>query len=284
MKVVSFCLSFTPFLLPAMPMVVTHGDHDSIKIEIDLRIDGIAKRFQIDTGANTTHIHQDQTNSHYPSEGKSVKNGASGTKMNCDLIRPQEIHMGPLSFQNQQIQRCELPVEEFNNLGIDLLDRKILYFNFQKKELGISEISKESGVAYEPIERLDKGHLKMKIRIGENEIMAIFDTGAQLTAVDTKFVKNHPDLFRSIRKEIVGNDVGGNQLALDIYHVHKIQVGSMEFLNLKVVAFDFPEGLRQYLGDDTSFILGTNAITQANWVVDLIQNRWALIPRNGEQP
>lgn len=44
---------------------------------------------------------------------------------------------------------------------------------------------------------------------------------------------------------------------------------------LRVVSFKFPKQMREGMGAVPA-ILGTNVIGQANWIFDLVKNKWTL--------
>lgn len=257
------------------PLIVTPGDLKSVKIEIDLKIDGIARRFQFDTGADRTMVMQDEKTSLYPSEGKASSGGASGVRFECDLIRPRTISFGDRDVLDHHVRRCDLATSSFDNMGVDLLDGQVFQLDFAGNELRL--LTDISFSHPETLVRLGKGHLKMAAKLGGQSLNAIFDTGAQLTSVDSEFVQKNPDLFKKVVSQETGHDISGKPVILDIYELVSVDFGDLHLESVQVAAFDFGD-LRTYLGADAPLILGANAIVQANWQLDLKLNQWAVSP------
>ena len=60
---------------------------------------------------------------------------------------------------------------------------------------------------------------------------------------------------------------------MKLYRADKLIVGSQTFRNLTMLAFDFGV-VHQHLSMDVDFILGVNAIRQANWSFDPAHAAW----------
>jgi len=260
----------------AAPLIITPGDLNSYRIDIDLQFDGQAKRFQLDTGANTSMVAPDSQTLTYSSEGKAQLEGAAGQPFECDLIRPNAISIDSLVVNDHQLKRCDLADHSFNNLGLDILKGQIIELNFKSNTLTLVNKISENWIL-SPITRLEKGHLKIGATINETKLNVLFDTGAQLTAVDTQFVEKNPELFTLIASEEIGRDITGKPVFMKFYELSKIQIGALPIERLTVAAFDFGK-LRNYIGENAPIILGTNAIIQANWIFDLASNQWAVLP------
>jgi hypothetical protein len=84
-------------------------------------------------------------------------------------------------------------------------------------------------------------------------------------------------MFKFILETEQGRDVAGNPVYMKIYEVRNIKLGGLKLEKITVAAFDFGD-LRKYLGADTPFIIGANAIVHANWILDLKSNKWSAQP------
>lgn len=273
--IVSFFLFGTSRVMAA-PIVVTPGDIGSYKIEIEVQVDGRARSFQLDTGANTSMVTADEQTLGYPSLGKASSKGASGIPIECDLIAPNVVSFDEVSIKDPQLRRCDLRDHSSNNLGLDLLSGGILLFDFYNNTLTV-ETSAPRSWNPKVITRLSKGHLKIPASLGGQFSSVIFDTGAQLSAVDLKFAQDNPAVFKFLRSDEVGRDIGGHPVLMHVFELMNLEVGSLKLSNVTVLGFEFGE-LRDYLGEDTPFILGANAIIKANWHIDLIANQWDVNP------
>lgn len=260
-------------VVAATPLYVQPGDSGSIKMDIDLEVDGQTRRFQFDTGGSSTMLNPDEQALLYISEGKTKMMGASGMKFECDLVRPAKIAIGTFELKDFQVRRCDLGANSFNNMGIDLLDQQVFGLDFKTNELTIDA---SIGTSTYALQRLQNGHLKMPVKVQALELNAIFDTGAQLTAVDTAFVQANPTLFTAVRGENVTN-ISGRKVQAQFYEMAELDVGDLHLERVRVLAFDF-SGFTSYFGQNTPVILGANAIVQANWVFDLRKNIWSVSP------
>lgn len=275
--IVSFFLFGTSTVMAA-PIVVTPGDLGSYKIEIDVQVDGRTRPFQLDTGANTSMVAADEETLKYSSTGKARSKGASGIPIECDLIVPGNVSFDSVSIGNPQLRRCDLGVHNFNNLGLDFLQGSILSLDFESKALTADAVLPTS---WNPkvLTRLSKGHLTIPVKLGGQNYGALFDTGAQLSAVDLKFAQSNPAIFKLIQSDEVVRNIGGHPILMHVFEIVDLEVGSLKLANITVLGFEFGE-IRDYLGEDAPFILGTNAIIRANWQIDLISNQWDVQPHN----
>lgn len=274
MKLLFAIAFFITYSATAAPLIITPGDLNSYRIDVDLQFDGLSKRFQLDTGANTSMVAPDSQTSTYLSEGKVQLEGAAGQPFECDLISANTISIDALTVNKLQFKRCDLGIHSFHNLGLDLFRGQIIELDFKTNTLSLPTKIAE-GWTLHPLIRLDRGHLKIDANINDMKLKVLFDTGAQLTAVDIQFVENNPELFTLIDSQEAGHDITGKPIFMKFYELTKIQIGAMVFEKTTVAAFDFGK-LRNYLGENTPIILGANAIIQANWIFDLVSNQWAV--------
>lgn len=262
-------------LAESEPLIVTAGDMGSYTVEVDAALDGQWRRFQLDTGANSTIVTADEQTFAYPSTGKAMHRGAAGVTVECEVILPDELRLASLKVVQPAISRCDHGFAGFNNLGLDVIDGKIVEFDFQHSILQFQMTSSENR-NWHLLKRYEKGHLGIAVQFGGLLRGAVFDTGAQLSAVDKDFVLAHPEMFTRLQSESPVGNVTGKPVAADFYELNEIAVERLRLKKLVVIAFDFGPDLRQYFGSETPFILGTNAIVKANWILDLKANRWAV--------
>jgi hypothetical protein len=97
-----------------------------------------------------------------------------------------------------------------------------------------------------------------------------------MTLIDAQFVAQNPDLFKFI-ESTTGEDFSGSKLDTTDYIVAKLKIGSREFTDVRVAAYDFGS-YRKYFGTDTPIILGNNIITHLNWILDLQSSVWSIDP------
>lgn len=257
------------------PLIVTSGDMGSYTIEIDAAVDGQWRRFQLDTGANSTIVTADEQTFSYPSTEKAMHRGAAGVAVECEVIRPDELRVASLQVVRPAISRCDHGFTGFNNMGLEVIAGQIVELNFQHSIMQFHVTSPEDQ-NWRALKRHANGHLGILVQAGGVERGAIFDTGAQLSAVDKEFVLAHPEMFTPLPSQTPVSNITGKPVAADFYELNEIAIEGLKVKKLVVIAFDFGPDLRQYFGSDTPFILGTNVIVKANWILDLKANRWAV--------
>ncbi len=260
------------------PLMISSGDLDSKIIEMDLIFNGELRTFQVDTGANSSLVTLYALTQKYPSVGKSKIEGAAGISTSCDIINIENVIFDEFIFNDQNFLRCDFEGKQtLNNLGLDFFKKHMWSFNFENKSLSIlNESQFEENKHFYPIKRLEKGHIIMDSKIGNQLHQIVFDTGAQLTTVDLKFIEKNIDDFQYLGDTDTVKDIGGNSLSMKLYRLKSMQVGEVNFQQLTVLAFDFGKKLREYLGERTPVIFGANAITQANWVLDFEGNKFSV--------
>lgn len=259
-------------LADAHPLIVSQGDMGSYIVSIDVDFDGQPRRFQFDTGANSSMVEPDEITAEYAVVGQRQSRGAAGTTIECAEIEAEKIGIGPLVLPKQKFARCDLGTESMNNLGLGHFEGMILDLRFSDSELEFLAAIPEKNPSFK-LERLSLGHLKIPIRLGVDDFSALFDTGAQLSAVDSEFVKTNPNRFKPLASEEVVRNITGAVVESEYFILDQVEIGGIVFNDVTVIAFDFGE-IRNYFGIETPLIVGTNIIVHADWTFDLISNQW----------
>lgn len=258
----------------SMPITITPGELGSAELTVRLSIDGVERDFQFDTGADSTIVMPDAQMLRYPSLGKATSGGASGTRVECDLIQPLHLVLDTIEIISPRLRRCDFGDHSLNNVGMDILSGNIVRIESDKSTIDILSEFPMNIAAYS-LERIGKGHARMRISLDAKYVGAIFDTGAQLTAVDSLYVAENSSRFKFLADVDNGRDIVGNPVKMKLYEIQGLTIGGFDFVKTAVIAFDF-KSLRGYFGKDTPFIIGNNLILQANWILDLKNDQWAV--------
>jgi len=237
--------------------------------EVTLYVDGHKKRFLLDTGAATSSIETDKITANYPSLGRTESRGVSGKAIICDYVQPEKITLGRQEFTNARLKRCDR-----NILGIDLLGQFIFQIDFARENLNfVPELPSYTEVFN--TKRLSPGHFTIPMELGEKKIVdVLFDTGADTTVIDSKFIEKHPELFKLVRSED-GFDAHGNKIPSKIYQANSLKVGALEMSSVEMASFDFGEFMRDKM-EGAPVILGNNVITKGMWSFDLKAGKWTV--------
>jgi hypothetical protein len=122
-----------------------------------------------------------------------------------------------------------------------------------------------------PLDRDSGGAILLPVEVAGISTKALFDSGASTTTVSSKVIALHPDRFTFVR-EIQSQDIDGNSMALKMYMVSDLKIGSLDLKDQVVVGLDFPNGL---YADDVQSVIGLSAMQNANWLFDLKNNTWS---------
>lgn len=144
------------------------------------------------------------------------------------------------------------------------MDFKKSTFSFSKKL--------PKNISFEPIKRLSEGHILVHLSAGDQKNNGLFDTGASLTSVDSKYAQAHPSVFKLVSLQNNGFDINGSPFVVKIYQIDSLKIGNVTFKNILVATFDFGS-MSDYLGQDVQFVIGNNIIAKVNWLLDLKTNR-----------
>jgi predicted aspartyl protease len=240
-------------------------ENDHFVTDIEGLVDGSKTLFLLDTGAATSSLAEDEHTKAYPSLGKEDAKGAAGKATPCDIVQPRQISIGNLAFHHPRIKRCRT-----NILGLDLLGPSGFEVDLAGLKLLIGK-STDRKLQF-PLRRLSRGHITIPLKIQDQVVDALFDTGADTTVIDSQFVQRNPQLFEPIRSE-EGTDALGNKIASQIYRCRSIQAGKLRLENVEMAAFDFGDFLRSRM-EGSPLILGNNIISHAKWSFDLKNGLW----------
>lgn len=238
--------------------------------EVDLFVDGSNRPFLLDTGALSSHLADDEFAKKYPVKERSQAKSASGMTKECDVISPEIVSIGNQRFFQPSLKRCV--GRTMNIFGLDFLGKGSFQIDLKNKRLNL--LGKLPAGPQHSIKKIQRGHLMIPMRIGEEEVTVLFDTGADITVIDYDYVKNHPDLFTFIRDE-VNEDGNGVKTPSKLYLCASIQIGSMHFENVEVSADVFPQFLKEAM-ESAPVILGTNIIEKAKWSFDIQGEKWII--------
>lgn len=256
----------------ALPLQVHQGPLDSGQLFVDCEFDSIKDLCQVDTGANFTSIANKPEYDNYKSIGKFRFKSASGIPKEVNKVTINEIAFGDLKLSSVNVARLGND-PQFNSVaGLDLLLTTPFSFNFSSSPELNFELSSKLSLKGKLITS-GKDGLTMPISIASNPIVAFFDTGAGLSCVDTEYISKYPELFSFVMDIPNGVDATGNTVFMKLYKIKHITIGTHEFYEENVLAFNF-EPIREKMSKDVSFIIGFNLITKANWYFDIKNALW----------
>ena len=244
-------------------------------------------KMRVDTGASSSRVSLAPWNKDASIIGSSRSLGVSGKFARCDDVRLPSITMkasvGPdVGRVNYLVTRCASEQED-DLLGLDFF--KGGYFVIDSKRHQIQFLSGPSTRTpqyfLKPLGS-EKKLVAIDIKIGDLNREGLIDSGAQISAVDRRFVDAHPEFFVFVKSGAKASDASGKPLMSKIYKVKQLDLGDGRIVRgLYVLVYDFAL-LREEIGEQAPFILGFNLIDKFNWRFDLRANmppRWEAMPR-----
>jgi hypothetical protein len=252
-------------------MTETHGPFGGGRAYLPVSFGGFLGLMRLDTGASTSRIALAPWNRDLPSIGKSQSLAASGQVSLCDDVEARNVEVKASEGNNigrakYIVTRCPTGDEL---LGLDFFRGTRLTLDFRLKEMIFFDTVPAQGDR-QTVELLGPDHrlLGVPLNAGETPIFGLFDTGAELSAVDRPFVQAHKNLFTFVKHRQQADGAGGGAFSPDIYRIKKVDFGGGRiFRDIYVLVYDFG-GIRQALGARTPMILGYNLLRKLRWNFD----------------
>jgi len=114
----------------------------------------------------------------------------------------------------------------------------------------------------------DQRLVGIEVRAGNTTAIGLFDTGAEISAVDQQFVDKHKNLFTPVKSKGKASEAGGKLFSHKMYKIKELDLGEGRVLRgIYAIVYDFGV-LREALGRQTSFILGYNFVSKLDWELD----------------
>lgn len=220
--------------LDSLPLFITTSSNGTYLPEIQLLVDGHPMLFLLDTGAASSSVGLDEHTKRYASLGSAESRGASGQATSCDRIQVEQMSMGQREFGKTTIKRCGR-----NILGLDLLGELVFEVDLAGRQLTILKHLPGDAPA-QPIRRLAPGHVTIPLILDQQTVDVLFDTGADTTVIDSRYLDAHPQSFELVRSE-EGQDANGNPIPSNVYRCHAVGVASLQLSGVEMAAFEFGE-------------------------------------------
>lgn len=254
-------------------LTLTQSDYGGGRIYLPVRFGNVIGTMRLDTGASTTRITLAPWNKDLPSLGQSDSTGASGQTTRCDDVEAKNVELKAAQGNNiarakYEVSRCAASDGD-DLLGLDFFKGARFSLDFERHEMMFSGETHATGHA-KPFRLLgpDQRLVGIDVRAGNVTGVGLFDTGAEISAVDQQFVEKHRNLFTLVKRKGKASEAGGKHFSSKIYKVKELDLGEGRILRgIYAIAYDFGV-LREALGRQTPFILGYNFVSQFNWELD----------------
>jgi hypothetical protein len=256
-----------------IPLTLTEDQYAGGRIYLPVRISNVMGTMRLDTGASSTRVRLAPWNKDLPALGQSLSTGASGATMRCEDVEAQNVELvadqgNNVARAKYQITRCP-PGDADDLLGLDFFKGARFSLDIDRRELVFFGDAIGSGRP-KPFRRLGpEGNLVgVDLRFGNMAAVGLFDTGAEVSAVDQQFLRKHKALFAPVNAKAQASGVGGKRMSMQVYKIKSIDLGGGRILrDLYAISYDFG-GLRAALGRNVSFLIGYNLIRKFDWDFD----------------
>jgi hypothetical protein len=253
-------------------LTLTQSDYGGGRVYLPVRFGNFMGTMRLDTGASTSRITLADWNRDLPALNQSVSTGASGKTTRCDDVEARNVELK--AAQGVNIARAKYPVSRCaagdgdDLLGLNFFEGVRVNLDFERHELVFPGDAPATGQP-KPFRLLGPERLVgIDLRSGNAAAVGLFDTGAEISAVDRPFVEKHKGLFTLVKRKGAASEAGGKKFSSQIYKIKQIDLGGgLVLRDVHAIVYDFGV-LREALGRQTPFILGYNLVSQFNWELD----------------
>jgi hypothetical protein len=254
-------------------LTFTHSEYGGGRVYVPARIGNVLGTMRLDTGASTTRVQLAPWNKDLPVLGQSASTGASGQTIGCEDVEARNVEIKAVHGNNigrakYRIARCPAGAGE-DLLGLDFFKGARFTLDFERAEMTFFGDAPTFGHP-RPFRLLgpDRRLVGIELRAGGAALVGLFDTGAELSAVDQRFVDAHRKLFAPVKSKGAARDAAGRSFSHRLYRLKEIDLGEGRIVRgVYVLAYDFG-ALREALGAEAPLVLGFNVLSRFSWALD----------------
>ncbi|PWB94245.1 retropepsin-like aspartic protease [Methylosinus sporium] len=266
-------------LLPArgqersiVPLNVIHSADGGGRAYVTMRFGNVMGPMRLDTAASTSRIKLAPWNAGFPALGASVSTSALGVASRCEDVEAANVELK--AGQGNNIGRAKYRVTRCaTSDGDDLLGLDFFQGARFSLDLAAGEMvffPQGDGAGWRPFHKLwpDQKLVGLEARLGKTAAVGLFDTGAEISAVDRRFLERHKALFVLVKKKAKVSEASGKKIDAKVYKAKEIDIGAGRVLkDVVFVSYDFGP-LREALGGEAPMILGFDVLSRFRWELD----------------
>jgi len=255
-----------------IPLTLTQSDYGGGRIYLPVRVGNFMGAMRLDTGASTSRVAVAPWNADLPSLGESSSTGASGRTARCEDVEAKLVALkaakGPdIAREKYVVTRCAASSGD-DLLGLDFFRGARFSLDLDVKTMIFGEAAASSSA--QPFRLLGPGRrlVGLEARIGDVAVVGLFDTGAEISAVDRRFVAKHKKLFTLVKAKSGASEAAGRGFSSRIYQIRELDLGEGRVVrDVYALVYDFGV-LREALGSDAPVVLGYNFLSRFSWDLD----------------
>lgn len=255
---------------------IKEGERDMGRIYVPVRVGNYRGFMRLDTGASSSRVFQAAWNKDLPVIERIDSISATGKVVTCDSVEVHNVALEANGVANvgrskYTVRRCPTSDGE-NLLGLDFFSGAHIVFDFDQRMMEVGpEVKRQIKGPVHRLPILESGQplAAIPLNTGSGEVLGMLDSGAEMSAVDSKYIAAHPENFEYAGEVGEATDAGGNSWAPKFYRIKNLNIsGTHELHDVYVLAYDFGS-LREVLGPQTPIVLGFNIMSKFNWAFDL---------------
>jgi predicted aspartyl protease len=259
-----------------LTIVPDEDDPPGARVLVDGVVDGRPHVFLLDTGAAVTTLAYDSQTANFVVSGTRRAAGVFGQEEEPMVTVPQ-LEIGSIVRHNLPAARLPRSAAGADSiLGLDVLADRCWEFRFEAAFAVIHPAGEPLGNELpEPLRMDSKRHPYLHVGVGGVSAEALFDTGASVTLVDERLVRQTPESFRPLGQSL-GTDVVGSSQETATYRMDGLRLGGAVFPPHKVAALDLSD-VNARVERPMDMILGYTTLQLADWIIDFPAGRWWLV-------
>ncbi len=253
----------------------TEADEEA-SVFVDGTVGEQAYKFLFDTGATRSAIMLDDFSAQFTSVAKDTGSGVFSASRD-ELITVPALQIGPLVHENLTIGRMHTDgALRYNIVGMDFWQHHRCEFYFDQAVVRVDQpASNLSNIVLHDLQTDKVCHPYLDLVFESTSAKAVWDTGASITVVDSNFVEKNPQYFTPDGTDI-GTDSTGASFETLMYKMAGFTIGGQAFPDVRVACVDFSH-MNAHIDIPMDVGIGYNILSQANWLFDFPQKKWALI-------
>lgn len=249
------------------------NEPEAAEVLVDGKIEGRDYCFLLDTGAACTTLVPDAYIGKLETLNQSIGHGvfSSGEE---ELVKLTKIEIGPMCKESATVKRLKTNfIGARNSVGMDMLREYSYAFYFNENRVVIDP---EIGVVNTQELVLGKNHHPyVEVFFGGIKAKAVWDTGAGITVVDLKFIKENPEFFEELEISN-GTDSTGATQESPMFLMKSPKMANLEFPPHKVAGVDLSH-VNKTTEIPMDMILGYSTLNKADWLFDFPNKKWAIL-------
>ena len=264
----------------------TEGAFGGGRLYAPVRFGNMLGTMRLDTGASTTRITTAPWNKGFPVLAHSQSTSATGAAVPCEDVEARDVALkasqgNDIARAKYEVSRCAAGGGE-DLLGLDFFRGAHFSLDIGRRELSFFGTAPAGAAKAFRLLGGDGRLVGLDLHLGKIAAVGLFDTGAEITAVDQGFVDTHKNLFAPVKQKGQGSDAAGRGFSSRMVKIKQLDIGTGRVLRgVYALAYDFGP-LREALGPQTPVILGYNALRSFKWDLDFSNAKaptWRVAPR-----